>query len=233
MVDDEVQNNSDCNVANIKLYGDIDTYGTCPECASSSDEIMNQIKDAEDNGDIKAIVLNIDSSGGGTVASQEIANAMKYAQKTTVALIRSGGMSGGYFAATGADRIFASSMSNIGSIGITSSYLDNVEKNKKDGLTYNELSIGKFKDAGSPDRPLTAEERALWLADLKIGYDIFVASVAENRGLDLEKVKLLADGNTMKGQKALDNGLIDQLGDMFDVEKYLSDKLGEKAIVCR
>jgi len=236
MTDKEVQSNKDCNVANIKLYGDLYTYvknnDECKDCVSS-EEIVNQIKDAEANDDIKAILLSIDSTGGWPVAAQEVANAIKLAQKPTVALIRDTGSSAAYFAATGADRIFASSMSDVGSIGITMSYVDNSAKNQKDGLTFNQLSVGAYKDTGNRDKPLSKEEKDVLMADLQTGYDIFVASVAENRNLDVNKVKQLADGATMKGQKALDSGLIDQLGDLFDVEKYLGDKIGEKAVVCR
>ncbi len=228
---------SDCNVANIKLYGDLYTYvketDDCKDCASS-EEVVNQIRDAEANNDIKAILLTIDSTGGNPVAAEEIANTLKQASKPTVALIRSSGDSGAYFAATGAERIFASDMSDVGSIGITSSYVDNSKKNQKDGLTYNSLSLGKYKDTGNPDKPLTDEEKKMILNDLQVGYDIFIKNVANNRHLDIEKVKVLADGNSMDGQKALDNGLIDQLGSLSDVETYLANKIGgETLYVCR
>jgi len=240
MTDKEIQNvgknNVDCNVANIKLYGDIYTYvkdyDECKDCVSSED-IVNQIRDAEANDDINAILLSIDSTGGWPVAAQEAANALKLAQKPTVALIRDAGSSAAYFAATGAARIFASSMASVGGIGITMSYLDNSKKNEKDGLTFNQLSIGTYKDTGNSDKSLSKEEKDLLMANLQTGYDIFVASVAENRNLGIDKVKALANGATMKGQKALDNGLVDQLGDLYDAEKYLGDMIGEKAVICR
>ena len=227
---------SGCNVAKINLYGEIYTYiqenENCSDCVSS-EVIVNQIRNAEADDSIKAILLNIDSSGGSLTAGQEIANALKLSPKPTVALIRDSGTSAAYFAATGADIIFASDMSNIGSIGVTSSYLDNSKKNQAEGLTFNQLSMGKYKDMGNRDKPLTAEERALWLADTKIMYDIFINNVAGNRQLDVEKVKKLADGNTMLGQKAMANGLIDQIGDIFDAEIYISSTTGEDVVVCR
>ncbi|MDO8669110.1 MAG: signal peptide peptidase SppA [Candidatus Buchananbacteria bacterium] len=234
--DDDSLVYGDCNVAKINLYGDLYTYiqenEECADC-SSSEEIVNQIKDADANENIKAILLSIDSGGGWPTTGQEIANALKRSEKPTVALIRDMGASAAYFAASGADRIFASDLSDVGSIGITMSYLDNVNKNQKEGLTFNQLSIGKYKDTGNSDKKLTKEEKDMLIANLQTGYDIFVRNVAENRKLDIEKVKQLADGNSMDGQKALDNGLIDQLGDSFDVEKYLSDVIGEEAVVCR
>ena len=232
---DESNENNDCNVANIKLHDSLFTYvkesDECYDCASSED-IVNQIKDAEADDNIKAIILNIDSSGGWPVAAQEIADALKSAKKPSVAWIRDTGASAAYFAATGADRIFASDLSDVGSIGVTMSYLDNSKKNQKDGLTFNSLSIGAYKDTGNPDKILTKEERDLLMSDLQKSYDIFVANVAENRNLSIEKVRELADGNTMKGREALEVGLIDQLGGLFDIEKYLKDRIGD-VVLCR
>lgn len=233
---DDTSESSSCNVANIKLYGDLYTYikdnEECEDCVSSED-LVNEIKDAESNDDIKAILLSVDSTGGWPVSAQEVAKALKLSSKPTVALIRDTGASGAYLSSTGANRIFASNMSDVGGIGITMSYLDNSKKNEKDGLTFNQLSVGAFKDTGNRDKPITKEEKDMLMADLQTGYDIFVASVAENRKLDINNVKKLADGSTIKGQKALDNGLIDQLGDLFDVEKYLDERIGEKAMICR
>ena len=225
-----------CNVAKVDLYGDLYTYiredENCPGC-SSSEDIVNQIRAAEKNSDIKAILLAVDSTGGAPVSAQEIANALKRAQKPTAAWIRESGMSAAYFAATGANRIIASDFSDVGSIGITSSYVDNSVKNQKEGLTFNQLSIGKYKDTGNANKPLTADERKMAMADLQVGYNIFVNSVTANRHLDVAKVRALADGNTMKGQKALENGLIDQIGGIDEVLAYLKDRILEEPILCQ
>ena len=102
------------------------------------------------------------------MAAEEVVNALKNATKPTIALIREGGVSAAYYAASGADIIFASENSDVGSIGITMSYMDNTKKNQAEGLTYNQLSIGKYKDSGDPDKPLTAEEKELFMRDIKI-----------------------------------------------------------------
>jgi protease-4 len=112
------------------------------------------------------------------------------------------------------------------------SYVGNYDKNTQDGLTFYQLSEGKFKDAGNPDKQLTPEEQQLFMRDLKIDYDNFVKDVATNRHLDINKVTALADGSSMTGQMAKDNGLIDQVGGIYDVEAYLQKQIKTNANIC-
>ncbi|MFZ2970004.1 MAG: S49 family peptidase [Minisyncoccia bacterium] len=144
-----------CNVSKIKLQGELMPYipnedknedGSTAVDATSSEDIVDAIEIADNDENIQAIILEINSFGGGPVAAEEVANALKRATKPTVALIRGMGVSAAYWSAIGADVIIASANSDVGSIGITSSYLDNTEKNEKEGLTFNQISTGKFKD---------------------------------------------------------------------------------------
>jgi len=230
-----------CNVQGIELRGDLVTYISDSSIAedgsklydeTASDYILAMIEEAESDEEIKAIILEIDSYGGSAVAAEEVAKALKRAKKPTVAFVRSAATSAAYWAASGANIIFASALSDIGSIGVTMSYLDNTQKNNKEGLTFNSLSTGKFKDYGSPDKPLTEEEKKLIMRDLEITHNIFIKAVSENRNLPIDKVKLLADGSSMPGEMALENGLIDKIGGIYDVENYLKEKLGENIEVC-
>ncbi|MBU1993030.1 S49 family peptidase, partial [Patescibacteria group bacterium] len=199
-----------CNVLNIKLHGDLYTYTTGENLDEvASQDIISAIENADSDPNIKAIILEIDSVGGTPVAAEEVASALKRAQKPTVALIREYGTSAAYLAATGADMIFASAMSDVGSIGITMSYLDYSKQNQQEGITYNQLISGKFKDIGNPDKPLAAEEKELFMRDVKILNDNFIKIVAENRNLDVEEVRKLADGSSVLGEMALEKGLID------------------------
>lgn len=226
--------NRSCNTADIKLQGVLYTYLVEEDKdAVSSADIVKAIEEADHNADIKAIILEIDSGGGSPVAGEEIANALKGAQKPTVAVIRQSGASAAYWAATGADRIFASSLSDVGGIGVTMSYLDNAGKNTKDGLTYNSLSSGIYKDAGDPEKPLTVEERAFFERDIKIAHEMFISEVAENRHLDIEKVRVMADGSTKMGDAALSNGLIDQIGGIPEVKEYLKGVVDEETTFCQ
>lgn len=238
---DDESNDSLCNVQGIELRGDLVTYISASSIAedgsqlydeTASDYILAMIEEAESDEEIKAIILEIDSYGGSAVAAEEVAKALKRSNKPTIVFVRSAATSAAYWAASGADIIFASALSDIGSIGVTMSYLDNTQKNKKDGLTYNSLSTGKFKDYGSPDKPLTEEEKKLIMRDLETTHNIFIKAVAENRNLPIEKVKLLADGSSMPGEMALENGLIDRIGDYYDAQIYLNESIGEKAEIC-
>ena len=234
-------NDISCNVQGIELRGDLVTYsldsnseedGSQLYDETASDYILAMIEKAELDEEMKATILEIDSYGGSAVAAEEVANALKRAKKPTIVFVRSAATSAAYWAASGADIIFASSLSDVGSIGVTMSYLDNTQKNNKEGLTYNSLSTGKFKDYGSPDKPLTGEEKGLIMRDLEITHNIFIKAVSENRNLPIDKIKLLADGSSMPGEMALENGLIDRIGDYYDAQTYLNELIGEKANIC-
>ncbi len=230
-----------CNVAGIELHGNVVTYispedtdkdGNQAYDETASENVVVAIEAADNDETVKAIILEVDSYGGSAVAAEEISQALKKVNKPTVAFVRSAAVSAAYWAASGADTIFASDLSDIGSIGVTMSYLDNTKKNLKDGLTYNSLGTGKFKDYGNPDKPLTEDEKRLIMRDLEIIHNIFIKAVSENRDLPVDKVKLLADGSSMPGQMALENKLIDRIGGIYDVNNYLKEKLGEEVDVC-
>ncbi|KKS49246.1 MAG: Signal peptide peptidase SppA [Parcubacteria group bacterium GW2011_GWA2_45_15] len=226
-----------CNVLALSANGILSTY--IPEQTtddwsdvSSSEYITDGILSAQDDPDIKAVLLSIDSSGGYGVAGEEIANALKRLDKPSVAVIRTVGASAAYWAATGADKIYASKMSDVGSIAITASYLDETNKIAKEGYQYTELSSGKYKDLGDTGRPLTVEERAIVLSDLRKAHEVFVQDVATNRNLELGEVEKLANGLTYVGTDALSYGLIDEIGDIASATKYLEEQIGEKVELC-
>jgi len=230
------------NVAVINIHGDIVTYltdqssteepGSITSDSVSSEEIIDYIDEIEGNSNIEAVIVEIDSYGGYPVASEEIMNALRRMTKPTIAVIREIAASGAYLIASGADKIYASEMSNVGSIGITMSYLDYSQQNRQEGITYQQLSSGKFKDTGNPDKILTAEEKELLMRDVKILHEAFVKRVAENRGLDIEQVEKLADGSTMLGGAAKENGLIDEIGNMSDAQEWIKGGLGIEPEIC-
>jgi len=231
--------NEEDNVSGITLTGDLYTYavestGEDAEYYTStgSEDIVYYINEAENDPYMKAIILEIDSWGGETTAAKEVADALKRAHKPTVAVIREAGTSAAYWAATGADIIFANTTSNVGSIGVTMSYLDYSRQNDKDGLIYQQISSGKFKDTGDPDKSLNWEEKQLLQRDVDLLNEIFISEVALNRDMEVSQVEKLADGSSMLGQMALDNGLIDRLGGEYDVIEYLEELLGEEVSIC-
>lgn len=229
--EEEIFIDPSCNVFGITLHGDLYTYGD----EHSSEEIwyvLDTIEKDEDYKNIKAVILEIDSYGGIPVAGEEIANKLKTMEIPTIAVIRSAGVSAAYWAATGADRIFASRVSDVGGIGVTMSYLDESKLNEKEGYTWNTLSVGKFKDAGSDQKVLTEEEKLLFERDLKIIYEEFIKNVALNRNLSADHVKSLADGSTVLGSSALSLGLIDEIGYINEVENYIRNNYSFEPKIC-
>jgi protease-4 len=228
-----------CNVADIKLYGSLVYYpgeglglsgGNVDQTAA--EDIRQKIETADANPSIKAILLQVDSAGGDPVAGEDVAAALAHAAKPTVALVGDSGDSAAYWAATGARTIFASANSSLVDIGVTQSYLDETNQDEQNGLKFVSLSTGKYKDMGSPDTPLTSEEKALFLRDLDITMQNFIGDVAENRNLSVASVTAIADGSSMLGQMALQDGLIDKIGNIYDVRNFLKEKIGTAAAIC-
>ena len=238
-IDEEVT--EDCSVSGIELHGSIYTY--IPEHAEgdtdfdydavASEDVAYLIEEANNNNtQIKAILVEVDSSGGYPVAGEEISVAIKNSEKPVIGLIRGSGLSAAYWAISSADKIFASKNSDVGSIGVTMSYLNNVGKNIKEGFAYEQLSSGKFKDAGNPDIPLTKEGKDLFMRDINIVYQNFMETVSLNRNIPIEKVRSFADGSTVLGGKAKELGLIDEIGGFPEVEAYIGELIGEEAVIC-
>ena len=231
-----------CNIAVIPIAGDIIPYagayldenGNEPTSVNPDDTLAT-LRWAENDSNVLGVLARIDSGGGSPVASEIIANGFKNSPLPVVALIREIGTSGAYLLATGAKTIIASPFSDVGSIGVTMSYLENSAQNIREGLEYVSLASAQFKDYGSPDKPLTAIERNLIERDLKIWHDQFVKEVAENRNMPLEQVAKLADGSSMAGTLALENNLIDTLGDQETAREWFAEYLEitpEEIIFC-
>lgn len=231
---------SSCNVLGINLHGDLYTY--VPESNDDelmsdkdvvgSEEIMSALISADEDEAIKAVIIEVDSAGGYPVAGEEIAKTIQSVSKPVVAFIRQSGTSAAYWSIITADKIFASKNSDVGSIGVTISYLENVAKNEKDGVKYVQLSAGKYKDAGSPDKLLTEEEKAIIVRDLKIVHENFIQDIAESRNIPIDRVRSIADGSSVLGEKAKELGLIDEIGGFLEVKKYVEEKIGEEADIC-
>ncbi len=194
------------------------------ETATSSQEIIDFIEKANKNKNIRAIILEINSPGGSAVASEEIANALKKTNKTTVAWIREVGASGAYWVASASDYIIASRASITGSIGVISSYLEFQGLLEKNNITYQRLVAGEYKDIGSPFKKMTSEEKLIFQQSLDSIRSIFVSEVARNRNLNKKEVDKLANGLFYLGIQAKELGLVDQLGSKDEVISYIEKK---------
>jgi signal peptide peptidase SppA len=236
-----------CNIAVVPIDGEITTFpyvSTSDLESTESTPIMTSMTETlstlstaeyyDEN--ILGVLMLIDSPGGSGAASKMIADDLKDSSMPNAAYVLDIAASGGYLIATGADRIFANPFSDVGSIGVTMSYLDYSKQNTEQGLEYIELASAKFKDSGDPDKPLSAEEKALFERDLKIYHDIFVKEVAGNRNLPIEDVAKLADGSTLPAPLALEHKLIDQIGGKEDVRSWFAEQLGltpEEVVFCQ
>ena len=215
------------NVAVIPIHGTIAIGSLSPlyETGADASVIARWIEEANENPAIEAIVLDINSGGGAPVASAEIAQAVLASDKLVVAQIREVGASGAYWIASAADIIFAHDLSITGSIGVIGSYLEFSGLLADYNVTYNRQVAGDLKDAGTPLREMTDEERALFQATLDSMHDVFIASVARNRGMDEALVRELATGQIYLGLEAAQNGLVDRVGSRPMVTSYIEEEL--------
>ncbi len=215
----------DGNVAKIPIHGVIGVGNSDSFDSSSSTVIVSLIEKADRDKSIKAIMLDINSGGGTPVASLEIAEAVKRADKPVVAVIRDIGASGAYWIATASDRIFAAPVSITGSIGVRSGHFDISGLLEDNNITYTRLVAGNYKDIGSPFRALTSEEKLLLQKKLDEIHEYFILQVAENRQMDIGKVRALATGMFYTGLEAKESGLIDELGGIEAAKEYLGETL--------
>lgn len=229
-----------CNVAVIPLHGEISSYTYYDESGqemytSVLDDVEAALTAAERDPMIEAVLLSVDSPGGSPYAGEALAKELLRSPLPSVALVRDQGLSAGYWAATGADHLIASALSDIGSIGVTMSYVEYAGQQRDSGLSYIEIASGKYKDAGNPDRFLTEEERALFQRDVDLVHEEFVKAVAEHRGMSTDAVRALADGSSMTGAAALTAGLIDAMGDKETAREWIAGQIGlpvEEVILC-
>ena len=217
-------------VAVVPIYGDI-TLGGCSSgilftetCAEVGD-IKDQLKAADNDPQVKAILLDIYSGGGNVVASRELMRAIKNTKKPTVAWIGEIGASGAYYAASAADKVVADDDSMTGSIGVIMPVTQYYGLMDKLGVNVTVIKAGESKDIGSPYRPMTDEEKGELEGMIGKVYDSFTSDVAKNRNLDLEYVKNISRGKIYLGSEAKDLGLVDELGG-FDYAVELAAGLG-------
>jgi len=172
---------------------------------------------AEDPG-IRAIILRIDSPGGGVAASQEIYDAVKRVREKKKVVVSMGAVaaSGGYYIALPADRIVANPSTITGSIGVILEFPVFEELFKKIGIRYEVIKSRDHKDIGSPFRTITKEERGLLEGVIKDIYEQFIDATVDNRGLTRDSVYRIADGRILTGRQAWKFGLVDTLGSFAD-----------------
>ncbi len=185
---------------------------------TDSEEYLQNIREFEKRGDIKAVVVRIDSPGGSVGASQEIFEELQKLRKIKPVIVSMGNIatSGGFYIALGGNKIFASPGTITGSIGVVLQ-IPNLQKLlKKLGIEAETIKSGAFKDTGSIYRPLTPEERKYLSKKIKIVHEQFIRAVSKERKIPIEKIKEIADGRIFTGEEAFKLGLIDKIGNFWD-----------------
>jgi protease-4 len=182
-----------------------------------SDQIIERLKRANENPDVKAVVLRVNSPGGGVVASDEIYEQVAAMDKPLLVSMGTLAASGGYYISAPATEIWANRHTLTGSIGAIVQFISIEGLLDEYGVEAEVIKSGLNKDTGSLFREMTEEEKAIWQAIVDQSYDIFVQIIVEGRGLSEERVRQLADGRVYSGQQALELGLVDKLGNLDDV----------------
>lgn len=194
-----------------------------------SREIIEQLEDFGKDDSIVAVVLRIDSPGGGVAASQEIYDAVVELkkQKKVVASMGSVAASGGLLIACGADKIVANPGTITGSISAIMQFANIEELLKKIGLKASTVKSGKYKDIGSPLREMTPEEKVIIQDLVDDIYNQFVDVIVRNRKITREKVVSIADGRVFSGRRAREYGLVDYLGNMGSAARLACQLAGK------
>jgi protease-4 len=194
-----------------------------------AEHTVRQLRKYAEDPSIKAIVIRIDSPGGGVAASQEIYEEVKRLRtdgKLVVASLGSLAASGGYYVACAADRIFTNPGTITGSIGVIVQLANAEELLRKVGIESTAITSGPFKDSGSPARPLRPEERAVFQTLVDDVYQQFVDAVAQGRHLEPAEVRQYADGRVYTGRQAKAFKLVDDLGTLQDAIAYAASTIG-------
>lgn len=199
-----------------------------------SKNINEQLKMYGDDSRVKAILLRMDTPGGGVAASQEIADQVKWLRnekgKKVVISMGSVGASGGYYIACAADRIYANPGTITGSIGVIAEWVNYGNLLKWAQMQPEVIKSGELKDVGSPTRAITPKEREYLQRLINQMFEQFVSAVAEGRKdhLTRDQIKQLSDGRVYTGEEAFREKLIDGLGNYDAALKGTAELVGIK-----
>ena len=196
---------------------------------TSSEDFVRQVKKFREQSSIRAILIRIDSPGGGVVASQEMYEEVRKARESGKPVVVSMGAlaaSGGYYVACGASRLVANRGTLTGSIGVISEFLQLHDLLGKVGVDVRTIKAGKLKDAGSPTRAMTEADQKYFQALMDDVHRQFITVVQEERDLDSAEVRELADGRVFTGEQAVEAGLVDTIGTYEDAILITADLAG-------
>ncbi|WP_319423220.1 signal peptide peptidase SppA [Pleurocapsa sp. FMAR1] len=198
--------------------GSIETIG--------GDRFAEDLRQLRQDNSVKAIVLRVNSPGGGATASDVILREILLTKEKKPIIVSMGNVaaSGGYWIASGANEIFAEENTITGSIGVFGLLSNIQEIANKNGVTWDVVKTGKFADIDSNVRPKTKAELAIYQKSVNRTYQLFVNKVASYRNLPEKKVNQIAQGRVWSGKEAVKIGLVDQIGGLESAIAYAAKK---------
>ncbi len=217
------------DVAEVTVEGPISRDGgggrfpTSPG-STPADDIVDQIDRANDDDNVRALLLKLNTPGGEVVPSDDIRLAAQRFDGPTIAYATDVCASGGYWIASGCDELWAREGSIVGSIGVIGSRINASDLAEKVGLSYERFAAGEYKDAGTALKELDEDERAYLQGLIDDYYDTFVERVSDGRDLDAEFVRD-TEARIYLGEEADDMELVDHLGTRREIEAELADRL--------
>lgn len=187
-----------------------------------SKKILKNLRDAEEDDEIKAVVMRLNSPGGAVAPSQEIYEAIKKFPKPLVVSMASVAASGAYYAAMGAKKIYANPGTLTGSIGVIMEFINMKKLYDWAKVERYTINTGKYKDSGSEYRDMRPDEKQYFQTLVSNTLGQFKTAVAAGRKMKPEEVDAIADGRVFTGMQAKELKMIDELGTMDDAVDYIA-----------
>ncbi|MFB6300812.1 MAG: signal peptide peptidase SppA [Halobacteriales archaeon] len=218
------------DVAEVAVEGPITRDGSGGPLPSrpggvAADAIVEQIERADEDRHAEGLLVRLNTPGGEVVPSDDIRRAIEDFEGPTAAYATDQCASGGYWIASGCDRLFARDASLVGSIGVVGSRINAHELIDRMGLKYEQLTAGEYKDAGIPLKEFSERERRYLQGLIDGFYETFIDRVTDGRDLDETAVRD-TEARIYLGEDAAEIGLVDELGDQDNASDYLAEELG-------
>ena len=208
------------SVAVIPIYGEISYGNNGTNQVITPDEFQKAITEADNDPSVGAIVLDINSPGGNTVASNEMMEMVKNTSKPTVAWIGESGTSGAYLVASACDKIITTNSSMIGNIGAIITLTDLSKYYNNTGINTYSIKSGEYKDIGADYRNLSPNETKMLQKIVDHDADNFKIEIAKNRKLSKSYIDNISNGEIYDGSEAKDKKLVDKIGSKKDAIEY-------------
>ena len=215
-----VDGNSDETIQKISIEGEIGAEMTNTYSRAS---VINQIKEAKSNSNVKAILLSVNTPGGGVYETAELYNELKNSGKDVYVSMKKQATSGGYYVSMAAKKIFANTETTTGSLGVIMSYVSAQKFLNDHGIKQETIRSGEQKAVGGLTEDLPESTRKIYQEQNKEAYDRFVKAIAQGRSMSEDEVRKLADGRTYTGTQAIENKLIDKIGTEEDLINFIKE----------